>query len=85
MSNIKKYGNFKSLGKGKNKKQIILCHTSREVNEYLTSLKFRYNGKYPKVPNYVITREGKTLQLLEDDEYGSFFYEKNKNASASFY
>ena len=59
------YGNFKTKYKSKNKKQIILCHTAREVNEYLTSLKFRFNGKYDKIPHYVITRDGKVLQLLD--------------------
>jgi hypothetical protein len=39
------------------------------VNDYLQSLKYRYNGKYDKIPNYIITREGKILQLLENDEY----------------
>ena len=47
------YGDFKATGKQKKKKQIILCHTSREIGEYLTSLKFRVNGSYDKIPNYV--------------------------------
>ena len=82
MVNIEKYGNFKSIGKQKNKKQIILCHTSREVGEYLTSLKFRYNSKFDKIPNYVITREGKILQLLSNDSYSNFFNDEiiNKNS-----
>lgn len=58
------YGNFTTKNKSKNKKQIILCHTSREVNEYLTSLKFRFNGKYNKIPHYIITLDGKILELL---------------------
>ena len=33
-SEIIKYGNFKPTGKQKKKRQIILCHTSREVEEY---------------------------------------------------
>jgi len=57
MLNIEQYGNFKTTGKQKKKKQIILCHTSREVEEYLTSLKVRYNSKYDKIPNYVITKK----------------------------
>lgn len=79
---IIKYGKFINIGKNKDKYQIIICHTSREVNEYLTSLKFRYNGKYTKIPNYVISREGKILQLLEDEEYSTFFYEKNQNKNS---
>ena len=82
MVNIEKYGNFKPIGKQKRKKQIILCHTSREVQEYLASLQFRYNSKYDKIPNYVVTRDGKALQLLDDTSYSNFFSDSqiNKNS-----
>lgn len=82
MLNIEKYGNFKSIGKQKKKKQIILCHTSREVEEYLASLKFRYNSKYDKIPNYVITKNGTILQLLPNDGHTNFFTEDNINRNA---
>jgi N-acetyl-anhydromuramyl-L-alanine amidase AmpD len=82
MIDIQKYGDFKPTGKQKKKKQIILCHTSREVKEYLTSLKFRYNGKFDKIPNYVITREGKILQLLSDESHTNFFQESNINRNS---
>jgi N-acetyl-anhydromuramyl-L-alanine amidase AmpD len=82
MIDIQKYGQFKPTGKQKKKKQIILCHTSREVKEYLTSLKFRYNGKFDKIPNYIITREGKILQLLSDDSHTNFFQESNINRNS---
>jgi N-acetyl-anhydromuramyl-L-alanine amidase AmpD len=84
MVNIEKHGNFKSVGKYKKKTQIILCHTSREVEEYLASLKFRYNAKYDKIPNYVITREGKVLQLLSDQGYGNFFDDHITNKLSIF-
>ena len=79
MLNIEKYGDFKVLGKHKKKTKIILCHTSREVGEYLTSLKFRCNGKYDKIPHYVITKEGKVLQLLPDNGYTNYFTDENLN------
>jgi N-acetyl-anhydromuramyl-L-alanine amidase AmpD len=82
MIDIQKYGDFKPTGKQKKKKQIILCHTSREVKEYLASLKFRYNGKFDKIPNYVITREGKILQLLSDESHTNFFQESNINRNS---
>ena len=66
MLSVEKYGDFKVLGKHKKKTKIILCHTSREIGEYLISLKFRYNKKYDKIPHYIITKEGKILQLLPD-------------------
>ena len=77
MLKLKKYGNFKSLGNGKVKQQIILCHTSREVGEYLTSLKFRYNGKYNKIPNFVISKEGEILQLIDERGYSSIMGDEN--------
>jgi N-acetyl-anhydromuramyl-L-alanine amidase AmpD len=73
MFNIQKFGNFKPKGKQKKKSQIILCHTSREVQEYLTSLKHRYNGKYDKIPHYIVTRKGDILQLLDNSQYSNFF------------
>ena len=63
----------------KTKKQIILCHTSREVEEYLTSLKFRYNGKYDKIPHCVVKKDGDVLQLLENSKAPNFFYDEKIN------
>lgn len=82
MLDVEKYGNFKPTGKQKRKKQIILCHTSREVEEYLASLKFRYNGKYDKIPNYVITRRGKVKQLLPNVAHSNFFRDENINRNS---
>ena len=45
---IIKYGDFKPLGKQKKKSQIILTHTSRNVENYLASLRYRYNGKFDR-------------------------------------
>jgi hypothetical protein len=73
MEDIVRFGNFKSIGKNKKKHQIVLAHTSRSLNGYLLSLKHRFNGKYKKIPNYIITKEGKILELLKPNEYSSFF------------
>ena len=67
------YGNFKSKVKGKRRKQIVLCHTAREVEEYLASLRFRNNAKYEKIPHFVITKEGKVLELLSPKWETKFF------------
>ena len=84
MVNIEKYGNFKPSGKYKQKTQIILCHTSREVEEYLASLMFRYNSKYDKIPNFVINRDGKILRLISEDSYSNFFHETEVNKRSIF-
>jgi len=82
MMEIIKYGDFKPLGKQKKKSQIILTHTSRNVENYLASLRYRYNGKYTKIPNFVITKEGKVLQLLENIEHSNYFSEVNINRNS---
>ena len=40
---IQELTGFNSNGKWKNKKQILLTHTSRDGGEYITSLKNRNN------------------------------------------
>lgn len=76
------YKDFKSEGTYKKKKQIILCHTSREVEEYLTSLKFRYNGKYSKIPHYIITKKGEILNTLQNSKYSKIFEDEKTNQSS---
>jgi N-acetyl-anhydromuramyl-L-alanine amidase AmpD len=82
MINIEKYGKFKTLGKQKKKKQIILCHTSREVEEYLVSLKYRYNSKFDRIPNYIVTKNGVILQLLPNDGHTNIFTEDRVNQNS---
>jgi hypothetical protein len=79
---ITKYGEFKPTGKQKKKHQIILTHTSRNLSEYLQSLKYRYNGDFKRIPNYIISREGKILKLLDNQEHTNFFKEPNINRNS---
>jgi hypothetical protein len=79
---IIKYGDFKPHGKQKKKQQIILQHTSRNIEEYLLGLKYRFNGRYKKIPNYVVSRDGKILQLLNNESYGKTFSEENINRNS---
>jgi len=76
---IIKYGEFKPVGKQKKKHQIILTHTSRNINDYLKSLKFRFNGEFKRIPNYIITRDGKIVQLLGNTEHSEYFKDPNIN------
>ena len=82
MTDIIKYGEFKPVGKQKKKHQIILTHTSRNLNDYLQSLKFRFNGDFKRIPNYIITREGKVLQLLGNTEHSEYFKDPNINRNS---
>ena len=74
-----KYGNFKPLGKQKKKNKIILTHTGRNVENYLASLLYRCNGKFDRIPNYVIKKNGDILQLLDNIEHTNYFNEPNIN------
>lgn len=69
-------------GKTKTKTQIILCHTSRTANEYLISLKYRKNGKYDKIPNFLISKDGKILDLIPSDSYCNFFDNEDVNKNS---
>ena len=82
MTDIIKYGDFKPSGRQKKKHQIILTHTSRNLGEYLMMLKYRYNGNFKRIPNYVVTRDGEILKLLENNEHTEFFPEPNINRNS---
>ena len=69
---ITEYGEFETSLKEDNKSLIILIHTGRPIENYLQSLKYRYNGKFQKLPNYVINRNGNILKLLDNDDYSKF-------------
>jgi N-acetyl-anhydromuramyl-L-alanine amidase AmpD len=45
-------------------------------------VKYRFNGKNQKIPNYLITREGKIIQLLENTESPKFFLDKKINQNS---
>jgi len=82
MVDIIQYGKFKPLGEQKNKTQIILCHTSRDVEEYLTSLKFRHDEQYDRIPHFIISQKGDLLQLLPETGYSNFFYDTDINKNS---
>lgn len=82
MVQVERYGNFQPTGKSKDKKQIILTHTSRNIEDYLKSISFRFNKKYNKIPNYLIDREGKIYNLISDLEYTKFFNEEKLNKNS---
>lgn len=69
-------------GKQKKKNQIILTHTSRDVEDYLTSLKYRMNGKFDRVPHYLISKNGTVIQLLNNTTYTNYFDVPNINRNS---
>jgi N-acetyl-anhydromuramyl-L-alanine amidase AmpD len=61
--------NFK---KGSKKTQIVLTHTARNLFDYVSSIKLRFGGNPIKLPHYLIGKDGKVLQLLDDNKNGKF-------------
>jgi N-acetyl-anhydromuramyl-L-alanine amidase AmpD len=74
--------NYNFLNVEHTKKQIILTHTSRKIEQYLVSLKYRFNGKYDRIPHYLITRDGKIIQLLENKQTTKYFNNKTFDSSS---
>lgn len=72
MLQINKIEGIKPLGKSKNKKQIVLSHTSRKAQDFVVSLTSRYNGENPYLPHYLITRDGEVYDIIPPDTYSSF-------------
>jgi len=70
------------LGKQKKKKQIILTHTSRNATDYIKSLQIRNNGKYDKIPNFIITRDGIVFKTLPEVAYSNLFTNQNINRNS---
>jgi N-acetyl-anhydromuramyl-L-alanine amidase AmpD len=63
---------FNSLGENKRKKQIILAETKRNHKDYINSLRYRYNGKNPYLPNYVINKEGEIFKIMSPNKHSKF-------------
>ena len=60
-----------NIVKRKSKKtQIFLYDTQRRIDEYIMKLKYRQNGKYDDIPHFIITKQGKVIQIF-DTKYSS--------------
>jgi len=69
-------------GKQKRKKQIILTHTSRDIEEYLSMIKNRMNGKFDRVPHFIIAKNGTVIQKMQTESYSNYFAEPNINRNS---
>lgn len=78
---IKKHENFKSLGES-NKTQIVLGHTSREIEYFIYSLYNRRKGHFIKIPNYIISRVGVINEILPPEKYAEYSYLKKINETS---
>tara|TARA_R110000824_G_scaffold57118_13_gene155689 strand:+ start:369 stop:920 length:552 start_codon:yes stop_codon:yes gene_type:complete len=53
-------------------RQILLCNTNRNAKYFLETIKHRDNGKYKKIPNFLIKKTGEVINLHNND-VTSFF------------
>ena len=72
MKNIDKTFDFTSVGTNNKKTQIILTETKREYKKYIRSLRYRYNEKNPYLPNYVISKSGEVIKIIDPKEYSCY-------------
>lgn len=77
MENIYELTDFKEKGVNENKKQIILSDTGRGYKNYINSLKYRYNKKTPYLPNYIISKNGNTYEIMKPEKYSEFMKDIN--------
>lgn len=64
--------------------RIILCHTARNIDEYLVSLKHRHNKNYAKIPHFIVTREGKIFNTLSIEQKSTLTMDEDINKSSIF-
>lgn len=76
MENHLKLTGFEPLGFNEKKRQIILCDTKRDYRNYINSLIYRYNGKNPYLPNFVIDKTGKVYSIIPPDSFSNFMQDK---------
>ena len=55
------------------KTQIFLYDTQRRLDDFLSKMKYRLNGKYEDVPHYVISKLGVVYQLFDTDHSSNSF------------
>lgn len=72
MVDLSKSIDFKFLGESKSKRLIILCETRRDYKNYINSLKHRYNGNNPYLPNFVVTRSGEIIKIMDPNKYSNY-------------
>lgn len=82
MHNIIEQISSNILGKQKKKKQIILTHTSRDAEEYLSMIKNRMNGGFNRIPHFIITKDGSVIQKMGTQSFSYYFDEININRNS---
>jgi len=55
------------------KTQIMLGHTSRNIDDYVKSVELRHNGNYKNSPHYVISKSGVKTNIIKPEYTTNFF------------
>lgn len=55
------------------KNQIFLYDTKRRINPFIMMLKYRRNGKYDKIPHFIISKSGEIFKIFNPDFYSTTF------------
>jgi hypothetical protein len=60
--------------KRKSKKtQILLYDTNRRIDDFISKLKFRKNGKYEDIPHFIVSKLGLVYQVFDTNHYSKTF------------
>jgi len=59
------------------KSQIFLFDTHRRFDDYISKLKYRYDGNYDDLPHYVVTKLGKVYSIFDTDYSSKTFYDND--------
>ncbi len=63
-----------NITKRKTKKtQILLCDTQRRIDDFVSKVLYRKNGKYTDIPHFIISKLGLIYQVFDTDLYSSTF------------
>lgn len=79
MLDEKKIDGLVELGNYRRKKQIVLTNTNRNIGDFISSLKYRYNGENKILPHYIISRDGDLFSVIPPHTYSSFLDSNIKN------
>jgi hypothetical protein len=59
------------------KSQILLFDTQRRYDDYISKLKYRYNGQYDDIPHFVVTKLGKVYSIFNSSYSSKTFDNQN--------
>ena len=72
--NITQFGH---ITQENDKKQILLCHTSRPMKYYLKSINYRLNNRFDRIPHYLISEKGGVIKNYGERKYSNFMLNHN--------